>query len=68
MFHKFKEQTPIEKIEDNEIIRFLEIGVPVYCIDVIGDSWAIDEKKDIKIVESLIKKGNRDNEKYTNSG
>ncbi len=44
----------IEKIEDNEIIRFLELDIPVYCVDVIGDSWAVDEKKDIKIVEELI--------------
>ena len=42
-------------IEDNEIIRFLEIGIPVYCIDMIGDSWAVDEKKDIEIVEKRIK-------------
>ena len=27
----------------NEIIRFLEAGVPVYCINMIGDSWAVDE-------------------------
>ena len=46
----------MKEIEDNEIIRFLEADVPVYCIDMIGDSWAIDEKKDIKIVENLIKK------------
>jgi len=41
----------LEKIEDNEIIRFLEIGIPVYCVDVIGDSWAVDEQKDIEIVK-----------------
>ena len=41
-------------LEDNEIIRFLEIGTSVYCVDVIGDSWAVDEKKDLKIVQDLI--------------
>ena len=46
----------IEKIEDNEIIRFLELDIPVFCVDVIGDSWAVDEMKDIKIVEELINK------------
>ena len=53
-YFNYNEQTPVEKIEDNEIIRFLEIGIPVYCIDVIGDSWAIDEEKDLKIVQDLI--------------
>jgi len=53
-FFKYKSQTPLEKIEDNEIIRFLEIGVPVYCIDVIGDSWAVDIPEDIEIVKTKI--------------
>jgi 3-deoxy-manno-octulosonate cytidylyltransferase (CMP-KDO synthetase) len=44
----------IESIEDNEIIRFLEIGESVYCIDMIGDSWAVDEPKDVEIVERLM--------------
>ncbi len=48
-------KTYLDQIEDNEIIRFLEIGIPVYCIDMIGDSWAVDEKKDIEIVEKRIK-------------
>ena len=52
---EFKEPF-IEKLEDNEIIRFLEIDVPVYCVDVIGDSWAVDEKKDIEVVEKILKK------------
>ena len=45
----------LDKIEDNEIIRFLEIGEPVYCVDVIGDSWAVDELKDIEIVEKRMR-------------
>ena len=46
----------LEKIEDNEIIRFLEVGLPVYCTDLIGDSWAVDEEKDVAVVEELLKK------------
>ena len=42
-------------LEDNEIIRFLEIDVPVYCVDRIGDSWAVDEYKDLEIVEQKLK-------------
>jgi 3-deoxy-manno-octulosonate cytidylyltransferase (CMP-KDO synthetase) len=47
--------TSLDKIEDNEIIRFLEIGVDVYCTNVIGDSWAVDEPKDIEVVESRLR-------------
>lgn len=49
-YHQYKKGTPLELIEDNEIIRFLEIGIDVYCTDVVGDSWAVDEKKDVEIV------------------
>ena len=48
------EDAELEKIEDNEIIRFLELDIPVFCVDVIGNSWAVDEKKDVEIVEKLI--------------
>jgi hypothetical protein len=48
-YFEFKSETKLDKIEDNEIIRFLEIGEPVYCVNVIGDSWAVDEFKDIQL-------------------
>lgn len=47
--------TPFEKIESNGILRFLELGIEVKCIDLIGDSWAVDEPKDIKIVENRLR-------------
>jgi 3-deoxy-manno-octulosonate cytidylyltransferase (CMP-KDO synthetase) len=53
-YHYYQGKTKIDQIEDNEIIRFLEIGIPVYCTDLIGDSWAVDEEKDIKVVEELL--------------
>lgn len=56
-YHNARDVTFLDKLEDNEIIRFLEIGVPVYCVDVIGNSWAVDEPKDVKIVEQLMAKG-----------
>ncbi len=55
-YFEFSGKTKLDLLEDNEIIRFLEINIPVYCVNMIGDSWAIDEKKDIKIVEDRIKK------------
>jgi len=49
-YHDCSGKTKLDMIEDNEIIRFLEIDVPVYCIDLIGDSWAVDEFKDLEVV------------------
>ena len=54
-YYEYSKGTPLETIEDNEIIRFLEIGIEVYCVDMIGDSWAVDEVKDIEIVIKKIK-------------
>ena len=48
-------KTFLDMLEDNEIIRFLEIGISVYCIDMVGDSWAVDEPKDLAIVEEKMK-------------
>tara|TARA_Y100001970_G_scaffold128150_1_gene158219 strand:- start:357 stop:1085 length:729 start_codon:yes stop_codon:yes gene_type:complete len=53
-YYRNSEKTILDQIEDNEILRFLEIGMDVYSIDMIGDSWAVDELKDIKIVEDII--------------
>jgi len=47
--------TLLEKIESLGIIRFLELGIEVKCVDLIGDSWAVDEPKDIKIVEDRLR-------------
>jgi 3-deoxy-manno-octulosonate cytidylyltransferase (CMP-KDO synthetase) len=54
-YNEYRSKTYLEELEDNEIIRFLEIGIPVYCIDMIGDSWAVDEPKDLEIVEQKLK-------------
>ena len=53
-YYEYSKGTQLETIEDNEIIRFLEIGIDVYCVDMIGDSWAVDEVKDIEIVVQKI--------------
>tara|TARA_B100000029_G_scaffold407866_1_gene408945 strand:+ start:680 stop:1396 length:717 start_codon:yes stop_codon:yes gene_type:complete len=55
-YNEYSNKTFLDMLEDNEIIRFLEIDVPVYCVDMIGDSWAVDEEKDLKIVEERLKK------------
>ena len=49
-------QSKLEKIEGNEILRFLEMGIDTYAINLIGDNWAVDEKKDLKVVERILNK------------
>jgi len=51
-------QSKLEKIEGNEILRFLEIGIDTYAINLIGDNWAVDEKKDLAVVKKILNKEN----------
>ena len=45
-----------EKAEDIEILRFLELDIPVKMVKVSGSSMAVDIKSDIKKVEKKLKK------------
>jgi 3-deoxy-manno-octulosonate cytidylyltransferase (CMP-KDO synthetase) len=56
-YYNGKDLCVLDKIEDNEILRFLELNINVFCIDLIGNSWAVDEPKDLNIIENLIKNG-----------
>jgi len=55
-FQSNKNKTKIEAIEDLELLRFIEIGVPVKMIEMSDQSIAVDVKKDLKKVENFIKK------------
>lgn len=39
-------QTPLEKIEDIELLRALEIGIKIQSINLKGDSFSVDVKSD----------------------
>jgi 3-deoxy-manno-octulosonate cytidylyltransferase (CMP-KDO synthetase) len=47
-------KTPLESIEDIEILRFLELGHEVYLVEVSSSSVAVDVPADIARVEALI--------------
>lgn len=51
-YYSNRHSTTLDIIEDNEIIRFLEIGIDVWCTNVVGDSWAVDEPKDLDVVRA----------------
>ena len=44
-----------DKLEGLEINGMIECDIKVYAIKMIGDSWAVDTKKDLKFVEKILK-------------
>ena len=53
-FDAQKRKTPIESIEDLEIIRLLEMGYEVQMIEVSGQSIAVDTPEDLERVREII--------------
>ena len=47
-------KTPLEAIEDIEILRFLELGWPVRMVRVSSDSIPVDNPEDVARVEAVI--------------
>lgn len=47
-------KTPLEKKEDIEILRFLELGIPVKMVEVQSNTHAVDFIEDVEIVENLL--------------
>lgn len=54
-FGDFGRKSIIEKSEDIEILRFLDIGIPVKMVEVDGKTYAVDIEEDVIIVESRLK-------------
>ena len=56
-FYNFKKKySKNEMAEDIEILRFLELNIPIKMVKVSGSSIAVDIKSDIKKVEKKLKK------------
>lgn len=47
-------RTPLEVAEDVEILRFLEMGIPVQMVEVPAGSQAVDRPDDIAKVEAIL--------------
>jgi 3-deoxy-manno-octulosonate cytidylyltransferase (CMP-KDO synthetase) len=54
-FAKVKEKTPLEAIEDIEILRFLELGFDVNMVEVSSASVAIDVLEDAERVRGILR-------------
>ncbi len=55
-FASLSQKTPLEQIEDIEILRFLELGIDVSMIEVSSASIAVDYPEDIQRVENALNK------------
>lgn len=55
-------KTPLEKIEDIEILRFIECGRKVKMIEVSNSSISVDIPEDIMKVEEFITRNQKENE------
>ncbi len=54
-FASVDDKTPLEKMEDIEILRFLELGYEVNMIEVTSESIAVDVPEDVTRVEAYLK-------------
>lgn len=50
-------KTPLEALEDIEILRFLELGVPVHMVSLESVSIAVDVPSDVARVEAALRTG-----------
>ena len=55
-FYSFKRKSEIEKMEDIEILRFFDLGIKIKMIKLNSNSIAVDEIKDVKKAEKVLKK------------
>ena len=53
-FRAWTEKTPLEALEDIEILRFVERGYEVRMVRLSGDSLAVDEPEDVARVEARL--------------
>lgn len=59
LFSALKKKTPLENLEDCELLRFLELGLEVKMIKMSDKSISVDTKQSLKEVVNIIKYGKR---------
>lgn len=55
-FYKMRKKAYLENIEDIEILRFFDLGIKIKMVKLSNNTIAVDERKDIRKVEKLLKK------------
>jgi len=55
-FGEFGRKSTLEKYEDIEILRFLDLSIPVFMVETDGASLAVDIPEDVPIVEEALRR------------
>jgi 3-deoxy-manno-octulosonate cytidylyltransferase (CMP-KDO synthetase) len=55
-FYKLKKKTKLEKIEDLELLRFIELGYGIRMIPMSNKSISVDTIEDVRKVEKILRK------------
>lgn len=55
-FGRFERKSTLENHEDIEILRFLDLSIPVFMVETGGTSLAVDVPEDVPIVEDALRK------------
>jgi 3-deoxy-manno-octulosonate cytidylyltransferase (CMP-KDO synthetase) len=54
-FGDFGRKSKLENSEDIEILRYMELNIPIKMVEVVGNSYAVDIEEDIIVVENRLK-------------
>jgi 3-deoxy-manno-octulosonate cytidylyltransferase (CMP-KDO synthetase) len=58
-FAEARKRTRLESLEDIEILRFLELGIPVRVVDLPGGTLAVDVPEDVQRIEQALERSTR---------
>jgi len=56
IFGEFGRKSILEKHEDIEILRFLDLSIPVFMVETAGTSLAVDIPEDVPIIEKALRR------------
>ena len=56
VFGRFGRKSILEKHEDIEILRYLDLSIPVFMVETGGASLAVDTPEDVPIVEDALRR------------
>ena len=54
-FGRFGRKSALEKHEDIEILRYLDLSIPVFMVETEGTSLAVDIPEDVPVVEEALR-------------
>ena len=55
-FGNFGRKSTLENHEDIEILRYLDLSIPIFMVETNGTSLAVDIPEDVPIVEETLRR------------